>query len=481
MIPRREFARRLAAGAAALSCPVLHRHSQAAAEPSNEESPSRAAGPLRICSENPRYFAGPDGKAVYLCGSHVWNNLVDMGPTDPPPAFDFEAYLGFLQKYDHNFIRLWTWEHVTWDTSANGGWGKPRPHHVAPHPWARTGPGMARDGKPRFDLTRFDDRYFRRLRERVMAAGERGIYVSVMLFEGWAMQRMKRAWESHPFHPANNINGLDGDANHDGNGLEIHTLAQPQVTRLQESYVRKVIDTVGDLPNVLYEISNENHPGSTEWQYHMIRFVKNVEQKRRHQHPVGMTFQFRGGRNSTLFDSPADWISPNADGGYRDDPPAADGKKVILADTDHLWGIGGNRQWAWKSFLRGLNPIFMDPYDGAVLAKPFDPRWEPIRLALGYTRHWARQLDVTRLRPRGDLASSGYCLADPGRVYLAYAPGGAAIRIDLSDAQTPLEVTWIDTTTGRSHSKRARTKAARVELTPPVRKDWVVLIQARRK
>ena len=47
---------------------------------------------------------------------------------------------------------------------------------------------------------------------------------------------------------------------------------------------------------------------------------------------------------------------------YQIDPPAADGRKVILTDTDHLWGIGGDVAWVWKSFLRGLNPIFMDPY-----------------------------------------------------------------------------------------------------------------------
>ena len=39
------------------------------------------------------------------------------------------------------------------------------------------------DGKPKFDLTKFDPAYFERLRSRVEAAGQRGIYTSVMLFE----------------------------------------------------------------------------------------------------------------------------------------------------------------------------------------------------------------------------------------------------------------------------------------------------------
>ena len=103
----------------------------------------------------------------------------------------------------------------------------------------------------------------------------------------------------------------------------------------------KVTDTVNDFDNVLYEISNEDHPPPTEWQYHIIRFIKEYEKTKPEQHPVGMTFQHRGGSNQTLSDSPADWISPNREGRYRDNPPAADGRKVIVTDTDHLWVIGG--------------------------------------------------------------------------------------------------------------------------------------------
>ena len=59
-----------------------------------------ATGPLMIHPDNPRYFAdgtkSPDGslKAVYLTGAHTWNNLVDMGKSDPPEQFDYGGYLG---------------------------------------------------------------------------------------------------------------------------------------------------------------------------------------------------------------------------------------------------------------------------------------------------------------------------------------------------------------------------------------------------
>jgi hypothetical protein len=124
-----------------------------------------------------------------------------------------------------------------------------------------------------------------------------------------------------------------------------------------------------------------------------------------------------------LFDSPADWISPNREGGYRDNPPPADGAKVIITDTDHLWGIGGNVPWVWKSFLRGHNPIFMDPYDGKVLRLDGDAELVgPIRKSLGYVHDWAQRVDLVAMSPQGHLASSRYCLANRGEEYLVYSP-----------------------------------------------------------
>ena len=437
-----------------------------------------ATGPLSVLRANPRYFTDGSGKAVYLTGCHTWPSLVDMGPSDPPPRFDFGAYLDFLERYGHNFIRLWTWELTTWDTRANGRWGKPKPHFCQPHPWKRTGPGTALDGKPKFDLTKFDPEYLRRLRTRVEAAGKRGIYVSVMLFEGWGVQFSPGAWKSHPLNAANNVSGINGDANGDGKGLETHELANKAVTAVQEAYVRKAIDTVNDLDNVLYEISNENHPPSTKWQYHIIRFIKRYEKTKPKQHPVGMTFQYRGGRNRTLFESPADWVSPNAVGGYRDNPPVAKGDKVVLSDTDHLWGIGGNQAWVWKTFLRGHNPLFMDPYDGVVLSKRFDRKWEPIRRSLGYTLRYARRMNLAAMTPQNKLASTRYCLANPGTEYLVYLPSGGEVTVALSAAKGTLAVEWFNPSTGKARKPTRIEGGARRTLTAPFKGDAVLYIAA---
>jgi hypothetical protein len=278
-----------------------------------------------------------------------------------------------------------------------------------------------------------------------------------MLFEGWGLQHVTDAWKAHPFHPDNHVNSLEGVARETA-GIQIHTLSLPAVTRIQEAYVRKVIDTVNDLDNVLYEIANESGAYSTEWQEHFIRFIHNYEKRKSKQHPVGMTFQYsrdplQRGSNTTLFNGPADWVSPNPDANgfsYRTHPPPGDGRKVVVSDTDHLWGIGGDPAWVWKSFLRGLNPIFMDPYKEGVLHGGSAAKWETVRQAMGAARRLAERINLAAMTPQGNLAASTYCLASPAKEYLVYLPVGGEVTVDLSDVQGNMRVEWVNPETGES-------------------------------
>jgi hypothetical protein len=148
-------------------------------------------------------------------------------------------------------------------------------------------------------------------------------------------------------------------------------------------------------------------------------------------------------RLASLLASRADWISPGRVDGYGEDPPAWEGKKVSLLDTDHIWGVGGNPSWAWKGFVRGHNPLFMDPYDNTVLDGGAPERWEPLRRALGETRRLADRVDLAAMVPRDDLASTTYCLARPGVAYIVFLPGGSEVEVDLSGADGSFLAEWI--------------------------------------
>jgi hypothetical protein len=445
-----------------------------------------AKGPLRVLKANPRYFTDGSGKAVYLTGSHTWANQQDHGVQNPPPVFDFNAYLDFLQKHHHNFIRLRRKE-LTRYSFANFQNGAIM-YVAGPQPWPRTGPGLALDGKPRFDLSKFDPAFFDRLRSRIIAARDRGIYVSVMFFDGHGVADAQKpwCWDGHPFNLMNNINTLDGDADKDGLGRDINTLHVPAVTALQEAYIRKTVDTVNDLNNVLYEVSNESetYPGSLEWENWVVNFVKRYEAGKPKQHPVGITFLL-GGKNADLFAGPADWISPNhtstPNWDYRTNPLPADGSKVVVADTDHLGGEWGRRDWVWRSFTRGLNTLYMDrivEIDRGDL-RPDVPEAENVRLNMGYSRLYADRMNLAAMTPQSNLASSGYCLANtfskPAE-YLVYLPEKPEVTVDLSPIPANFSVEWLNPANGEVVKAKPVRGGSKLTLSSPFPNDSVLYL-----
>jgi len=418
-----------------------------------------ASGPLQIDSVNSRYFKDGNGKAILLVGDHTWYTFQDSGASNPPEAFDYNAYLDFLEANHINFFRMFVFE------QAKGSVLVGDDYYFRPLPYLRTGPGNALDGEPKFDLTRFNEPYFDRLRERVKQAGDRGIYVSIQLFEGFSPQSKPymaaaNPWPGHPFNQDNNVNGINGDPNGNGEGEETETMQNPEVLALQEVYVRKVVDTVNDLDNVLFEICNEGNENSQDWQYHLINYIKSYERTKPKQHPVGMTVEWPNGDNAELFASPADWISPNS---YFDDPPVADSSKIIVADTDHLCYPCGNRIWMWKAFTRGENVSFMDPYDckgdpSPPACDPNDPIWVNLRANLGYALGFANRMNLRTMTPLPALCSTGYCLANPvldGAEYLVYLPDGGSVDVDLSSSPLDLSVEWFDPLDGSTHAGEA--------------------------
>lgn len=430
-------------------------------------------GVLRVHPTNPRYFTDNSGEAILLTGSHTWSSLQDNGNGNPPPAFPFDAYLDSLVLWNHNFFRLWTWEQARWsgETFDNSYW-------FSPHYYVRTGPGTALDGLPKWDLTQFNQAYFDTMRSRIIRARDRGMFVSIMLFNGWSVQTQYvneakgglDPYKGHPFYVSNNINSLDGDAFPVGDGRSIHTLYNPAVTAYQLAYVKRVIDEVNDLDNVLYEICNEAYTLSTAWQYVIIDSIHAYESRKPKQHPVGMTAQWPEVEdiitNDKMFASNADWISPNWRY-YSESMPPATGEKVIILDTDHIWGVGGDRTWAWSAFMRGLNPIYMDVYDTAAYgcgASDFlDPspgysgNWSSIislRKNLGYIRSYAQRMNLAAMVPSGNLVTyPGYCLANPspsGGEYLVYVREATNVSVNLTGGPSQLIVEWFNSATGET-------------------------------
>ena len=462
-------------------------------------TPLPPSGPLRRCETNPRYFADATGQPVYLTGSHTWAVMQDMWlECKPRHDTDYSGFLDMLQENGHNFLRFWQWMHPR-----NARWSTTETTFFDPQPHTRTGPGTANDGLPKFDLTRWNEPYFHRLRERVQAAAQRGIYVGVMLFEAWTIKGTtpdQDPWLYHPMNPDNNVNGItddptlkDGPAA--GRAWNLFSLACPQLLSHQEAFARKVVDTLNDLDNVLYEICNEvpNTPEALAWQDHICAFIQEYQRSKPKQHPVGITAEGGNQDNAALFATSADWISPGNGPRfeYRYNPPAADGSKVILNDTDHLWGHGAEVAWVWKSMTRGMNALFMDPWepipadmpgwvhDGVSLNRRYYHLWDPVRRNLGYARRYAERVDLSRAVPHDELCTSTYCLADPRRKYLCFFPAGGHEGMDLHDAPGSFAVEWFDPVTGRTYSAAPVSGGTRRALAAPFAGPSVLYLSQR--
>jgi hypothetical protein len=116
-------------------------------------------------------------------------------------------------------------------------------------PWARSEtPGYASGGN-KFDLDRWDPEYFKRFREFLRAASDRGIVVEVSLFSSLYGDAQ---WDLNVFNPANNINGTSTT-----DRKKLHTLDNGNVFAYQERYVRKLVREANAFDNVIFEIQNE--------------------------------------------------------------------------------------------------------------------------------------------------------------------------------------------------------------------------------
>jgi hypothetical protein len=321
-----------------------------------------------------------------------------------------------------------------------------------------------------------------------------------MFFEAWHLKwpiAAVNAWDFHVYHPDNNVQGIGGAPAADGRP-RIFSLDLPEVLEVQKAFVRKVIDTLNDLDNVLWEIVNEifNDYAAMLWHYHMVDYVRAYEKTLPKQHPVGMTAEGGTQDNQLLWASSADWISPGfgPDSHYLYDPPAGNGKKVVIADTDHLWGLGGNYQWVWKSFCRGLNPVLMDawqalpgriePRHASAWAKKNRrdfPDWQPIRQNLGHIRRLSLRIDLAKMTPRSELASSRYCLAEPGREYVVYVPYDATVSVKFNPQPQPgaMAVEWLCPRTGESAVEADITPTPNQTFVSPLGSDAVLYLKAR--
>jgi hypothetical protein len=327
--------------------------------------------------------------------------------------------------------------------------------------------------------------------------------VGIYLFTGEWLNGFRCSSDGYPFTGANNINGIDDGYTGGPNGTGSMTMTAPNaITAFQDAYVEKVIDSLNDLPNVLWIVSEEAASNTTWWNDHQIAQIRAYEAGKTQQHPIGYA-ALSGAPDGILYNSNADWVAPQA----RISPNQSCGNghppcKVNINDSDHsYWEMWKetpqqNRNYAWENFMTGNQVLFMDPYvlyyprenrnlcsspTHAICRAP-DARWEDIRKNLGYILRYSRRVNLSNVTPRSSLCSTGYCLAQTpaaGAEYLIYSPSGGPFVVDLSAmlSSRTLAVEWFNPSTGTTlGEKPIPASSSSQSFTPPFSQDAILYL-----
>lgn len=198
--------------------------------------------PLRLHPRNPHVFLY-QGRPTVIVGSGEHYGAVAN------PDFDYRKYLRTLGRERLNTTRLFTGPHK----EQEGSFGIER-NTLAPRGdrylsvWARSGePGYVGGGN-KFDLSRWDEAYFARLKDFMREAERQGVIVEVCLFSSF----YGPMWPLSPLHPANNVNRTP-----DLPYKKVQTLEGGAYWAVQEAYVRKVVRELNPFDNLYYEVQNE--------------------------------------------------------------------------------------------------------------------------------------------------------------------------------------------------------------------------------
>ncbi len=85
---------------------------------------------------------------------------------------------------------------------------------------------------------------------------------------------------------------------------------------------------------------------------------------------------------------------------------------------------------------------------------------------MGHTRRLAERMNLAAMTPRDELASTKYCLANPGQEYLVYQPVKGPLEVSLPAGV--FDVEWFNPQTGAStRGEPIRATGDKTRLTPP--------------
>jgi hypothetical protein len=438
-----------------------------------------AAKPIALHPDNPHYFLWRGRPTVLITSGEHYGAVLNL-------EFDYRKYLDTLAKDKLNLTRTWAGAYAETPGNFNiaGNTLAPAKERFI-CPWARSDQPGYTGGGNKFDLKRWDEAYFNRLKDFVGYAAKKGVVVELNLFCPMYEESM---WQICPMNATNNVNGLGAIGRHDVLTLD----KSAGLLAVQEAMVKKIAEELSDFNNVYFEICNEPYATKPrvpdDWQRHMTDVlaramkywpkpfliswnIANGSEKITNAHPSVSIFNFH-------YASPPNTVPLN----YHLNKVIGDNETGFRGTNDAPY-----RMEAWDFLIAGgglfnhLDYSFTVKHEGGTFVYPAKQPGggNPVfRRQMRVLRDFMDSLSLVRMKPDNSVLKSvvptgltARALVEPGRAYAIYlrpvktAPESkpetlSGLELELPEASYRAE--WISPLTG----KRLKDEAFRHEGGP---------------
>ena len=449
----------------------------------------QAAAPIALHPDNPHYFKYRGKPTVLITSAEHYGAVVNLD-------FDYAKYLKALKADGLNLTRTFSGAYVEPQGAFNIAQNTLAPkddRFIAP--WARSDvPGYPNGGN-KFDLTRWNAAYFKRLKDFMTTASRCGVVVEMNLFCPFYEEAQ---WKLSPQNPANNIQGLGAI-----NRTNVYTLDRHDgLLAVHEALTRKIVAELKNFDNLYYEICNEPYFGGVTipWQKHIVDVIVDEESKLGVKHLISMNIA--NGKAKVTNPHPAVSIF-NFHYAFPPDTVAMNYhlNKVIGDNETGFKGTNDThyRMEGWAFVLSGgalynnLDYSFVPGHEDGTFAYPAKQPGggnPAFRRQMKTLSQFINSFDFLKLKPAKEIVKGGlpdkghiHVLAEPEKQYAFYLFGGTQANLEAEIPAGNYTLEWVHPITGKREPKvkLAHPGGKAVLTTPPYQPDIALrMIRTRR-
>lgn len=364
------------------------------------------------------------------------------------------------------------------------------------------------DGK--FDLTEFDEEYFRHLREVCQYYKSRGVFV---LLQIWKYSNFKHqepgsayGWTQNAYNPERNVNAFTECLRGKTAVLSFvkEALKNPALLQNQKDLITRILMATSDLGNIIYEIASEyrgvpyNYV-ETDWIGEILTHIRRYEERSGHRivltnmpttaDEFGWEITARGLDLLDISCAPIARAPTSPEEVYEVVRDVLEAEKPVIAGCI---GPSQGEEHNAEDYSALLRRIFWAIFfaGGSGAAIPIKkPRPASVGAAYEEDDKCERYIhnlhifierlgDTSGLFPDDLVASEGWCaLTEPGRLYVLYGQNGPEVELNLKRARGEFQATWFDPVEGKFFEEETIYIRRKARLKPPFPGDAALILQ----